>query len=273
MSIMEMFRNITGSSQATPAPPQGAGTPPNPNLLPGPQGSSAVDPSAGNSTAPGASSTAGNTTGTGAAAFPAVEPTGDKSPLDGYLKLWEIDPNAKPPASLVPSITVDPKKIMEGARGVDFTKSLSAATLEGISKGDTKAFLAGINEVGQGALAHASVMASNLVTAALTAQEKAFREEVMPDMLRKHNVSNALRTDNPMFDNPAVKPVLSMIENQFQIKNPNASASEITTLAKQYLSGFATEILTGAGKIVSDPPQVRKTSRGETDWGKFFEVE
>jgi hypothetical protein len=265
MGIMDFFRTAAtqpGQGQQPPQPNGGAAPITN-------------DPSAANPTAPGAASTSANTTGTQQGAFPAVEAEGPKSPLDGFTKLWETDPKAKPQASMVPQINGDPQKIRDAAKNIDFTKQLSPTTLEGIAKGDVKAFLAGINEVGQAALAHSASTTTGLITAALTAQEKTFREEVMPDMLRKHNVSNALRTDNPLFDNPAVKPVLTMIENQFQVKNPSASAGEITTLAKQYLSGFATELLTASGKVVSDPPSTSSSNglaRKDTDWGKFFDA-
>lgn len=265
MSIMEAFRSALGVGGAqNPTPAIGAnGAPVNPN----------VDPSKNNPSVPGASSSAGNNgSGAAPAAFPVVEAEGEKSPLDGFAKLWEIDPKQTGPKSLVPSINADPKAIMDASRKLDFTKALSEATLAGIAKSDPKAFLAGINEASQAAFAQAAGMTSNLLTQALTAQEKTFREDVMPDILRKHNVSNALRTDNPLFDNPAVKPVLTMVENQFSSKHPGASPQEITTLAKQYLSEFATEILGNAGKVVSDAPKQDTRQRGTTDWGKFFDA-
>lgn len=253
MSIMDYFRTAPAAQTASPS------VTPNP---------AAGVPGAANGSVPAVKPGSDGSV----PAIP-IAAEGDKSPLANFDKLWEIDPNAKKAASLVPTISNDPKKLMEAARGFDFTKAIDPTTLEGITKGKPEAFITGINQAVQAAFAQSMGTTSNLITQALQVQEKTFNEQVIPDILRKHNISNQLRTDNKLFESPAAAPLLAMLENQFSSKYPTASAAEISQHAKEYLSAFSTELLTGSGKIISDPPKQVEGSKAREpyDWSKFVE--
>lgn len=270
MSIWDMFRSTSGATGDGSRVGAGAITPP--AAIPG-------DPSKGNSTVPGDNTPKSD--GSVAAIPKAAE--GDKSPLEGFKDLWEtpIGKDGKPiPAaktSIAPTFNIDPKKMLESARGIDFKAAIDTAVLDKASKGDSAALSEVINQAAQAAYAQASVASTKILETALTRQAEAFESKIMPEILRKHNISNALRTDNPLFDNPAVAPMLNLVETQFASKFPNASATEITQKAKEYLGGFATELLTSAGKVVGDKPtaaEALKKSRGEPqDWSTYFGVE
>lgn len=234
-----------------------------------------TDPSKTNNLIPGKSTVKPD--GTGPGAFPKVGED-DASPLAEFDKLWEpLDPKtASPKSSMVPKITMDPKKIMESARTQDFTKGIAPEVLERLSKGnDPDAILIAINQASQAAYAQGTSASTGILQKALEMQAKVFEDKIMPEILRKHNIGNALRADNSLFDNPAVAPMLNLVEAQFATKYPNASPVEITQKAKLYLEGFASELLENSGKVISDKPTVTKSAlaKSEPDWGKFFDVD
>lgn len=257
-SIMDLFRSTTA---VTPPP---AATPPNPN-----------DPTnKGNATVPGAN------TVTSDGSIPAIPKAGEgeTSPLEGFKDLWQAPgKDAKRPATegdLVPKLSVEPKKLLEAASKVDFVKHIPKEKLEAAAKGDVAALAEVINSAGQLGYAQSANATAALIEQALTRQAAVFKDQVMPEILRRHEVSASLQEDNPLFQNPAVKPVLDSIERQFLAKNPSASAAEVSKMAKEYVSVMASEILKANGMEVSEKPQQTQkgSTRGNTDWEKWFGV-
>lgn len=215
-------------------------------------------------------------------AIPAAA-TGDKSPLAGFVDLWNTsnDPKhkdyVKPAATTAVSFKIDPAAIMKTAQEVDFTKVLSPELQDRINKGDPKAFMEGLNVVAQAAFAQSSGAATMMLNSALAEQAKKFRTEVLPDVLRNNAISTQLRADNPIFDNPAVLPLLKSVEFQMARKNPNDTPFEVSAKAKEYLTGFASEFLTASGKVITDKPaedvSKKSGSREPQNWGEYFGVD
>jgi hypothetical protein len=256
MALMDIFNGFRAQPQQQPAAPK-------------------VDPSGANPTVPGTATP--KATGT-VAAIPAAG-EGDKSPLEGFKDLWQKDDkNDAQRPNLVPKLTVDPAKLTEAAKRLDFTKLVDPAALAKAATGDATALGQVINEGAQAAFAQAAEASTKILEAALQSQAKNFEEKVMPDILRRHNISTGIRADNSaLFDDPAAAPMLTMVENQFATKYPNASPAEITAKAKEYLEGFATSIVSGSGKQIVDTKTVgtgtgRQGVRREEDWGKFFDT-
>jgi len=243
MSIMDMFR----TKPATP-----------------------VDPSVSNPTVPG-SGTPGNKDGTAPAAFP-VKAEGDKSPLAGYEKLWDNDPNAKPMPSAVPTFNVDPKKLMDAARGIDFSKAIPADLLEKAAKGDTVALGQAISAAAQAGYAQSAHANTQIVKEALTQQAKVFKDEILPQILRNHSVSQTLQEDS-LLTNTATAPLVEAARTQIAQKYPNASAAEIAKQTQEYFRGFAEEIVKAQGFTIQKPSTSASPANSkEEDWGKFFDV-
>lgn len=231
---------------------------------------SAVDPSKANPLVPGD----GTIKSTGSVAAIPASATGEASPLEGFKDLWLTDPKAKAPASLTVSIPVDNTKLLEAAKKTDFTKAISPEVLQKMQKGDPAAIAEAMNQIGQAAFAAASGSTARIVENALNHQAKVFNEEVLPQALKKHAVAAGLRLDAPIFSDPAIQPLLSMVETQFQNKYPEASATEITQKAREYLLTTSGAILgTSTTQIVVDKPVEAKNAlkRPETDWGIFFD--
>lgn len=208
-------------------------------------------------------------------AFPATG-TGEKSPLENYVDLWQApDPKTtRPPASLEVTVPADMTKMMETARTIDFTKAIPKEVLDKALAGDSAAMMAALNATVQASFAQAAGVTAKIVEGALTAQGKKFHDEILPAALKKAQVADSLRTDNPTFNSPAVSPLIAIVEAQMQLKHPDASPAEITKKAKEYVL-TASEHLLGDTKVISDKPTagaIKKNTlaRESEDWSKFF---
>lgn len=213
--------------------------------------------------------------GTGPTAIPAAG-DGDKSPLDGYKELWQTAETDAKPLQLTPSLKTDPAKLVEAAKGVDFTKGMNTELLAAAGKGDTAALGQLINEAAQQGYAQSALATTKIVEAALNEQAKMFQATIMPEILRRNNVGLKLREDNPIFSNPAVAPILKGLEAQLMVKHKNATPEEISQHAKNIFSGMAEEFVKSSGKKIVDAgdttqPGVGGGSQAESfDWEKHF---
>lgn len=210
-------------------------------------------------------------------AIPAVAKEGDKSPLDGYSKMWETAETDGKPASLVPTLTADPAKLMAAAKTIDFSKAITPATLEAAAKGDAVALGQAISEAAQAGYAQAASATTKILEAALTKQADIFKNDVMPEILRKHTVDSSLSLETPLFDNPAVKPMFDMVKDQLAVKYPTATAAEIANHAKTMMGGFADELVKSSGRTIvskedSTQRQIQSNKRAEPDWAELFGV-
>lgn len=231
----------------------------------------AADPSATNPTVPGDGTAKPD--GTGPVAIPKVG-DGAASPLDGFKNLWDTDKDAKPPTSWEPRLAIDPAKILAAAKTVDFSKSIAPELLAKAAGGDATALSQVINEAAQSGFAQAMGSTANLVKAALTDQAAVFRDQILPEVLRKHAINTQLQDDS-LFTNPAVAPMLKMVEDQLVAKNPTMSPAQIKEQAKKFTTEFAEHVAASSGKRITDVPSDKTTGRStgrEVDWDKFMAV-
>lgn len=247
MSVMDIFKNVLGGSTPAPQPQQTQNT----------------NPTVPNENTPKSDGTLG--------AIPKAG-EGDKSPLANFADLWQKDPNAQKKNPSEPAIAIDPKKIAEAAKGMDFSSAISPEAREKAAKGDVSQLA---TEVAQASLAVAMQTSATLVNQALEKQAENFQKQVLPDALRKHNLSNAVREKNPIFDNPAIKPFQGALESALSAKNPTMSPEEVAAKASEFLVAMSEEVIKANGKTVTDSNTNNPSSgvvRAEQDWGKFFGV-
>jgi hypothetical protein len=258
MGILDIFKAAPPA-----APQQGSQQQGNPN-----------DPSSTNVNVPG-NATPGNDKGNAPAAFP-LKSEGDKSPLDGYVKMWETDATKNKSPSATPTFDVDPKKLMDAARNVDFAKAIPADILAKAAGGDVTALGQAINVAAQVGYAQSAAATTKIVEQALAQQAKVFHEQVMPDLFRKHSVSQTLASDT-VLSNQTVKPVADFVKTQVAAAYPNASAADIEKHTQAYFKDVATEILKSSGMTISAADASgnnggNNQGRKDEDWGKFFNV-
>jgi len=202
---------------------------------------------------------------------PAVASTENKteSPMDQFSELWQ--PNATDTTANQPLINIDPKQLADAARKTDFSKLVSPELMTRVQAGGedgATAMVQMLNQVGQGIYAQSAFATSKLVEQAVAKAREQFNADI-PAHVKKLQVSDTLRQDNPIFNHPATSPILGAVESQLTVKYPNASASEITKMAKQYLEGFATAVNAPAAAAAQAEADKQKSST-ETDWSKFL---
>jgi hypothetical protein len=205
-----------------------------------------------------------NATTVPAAANPAA--TGEPaSPLAQYDKLWETDPNA--PKDVPFSFNSDPAKLLETAKSVDFTKTISPEVMARIQAGGSdaqQAMLEAMNSASQLSFAHSSHSTAKIVEQALQAQEQRFKD-LLPNLIKQHSVSDSFRNDNPLMNDPALAPMIGALQSQFTKQYPNATAVEIKNHVNEFLNGAADRIQAARPKALSDAP-----AKPETDWMKYM---
>lgn len=252
MGIMDMFNGLMKpAAPAAPAP----GQPTPPGNIPA------------NAAATGEAST-------GAAAN-GVLPDGstkpaEPAPFEEFKTLWDtapVDPN-KPASDGTVFGAVDPKKFTEAAGKIDFSKVVTPEQLQAIAaggEGAMKSFAEAMNKVAQGVYAQSAFASTKIVESALAKANERFMAE-LPQHIKRQTVTDSLRGENPIFSNPAVAPIISALEKQMTVKYPNATAPEITAMAKQYVEKL--------GESFTPPkpePAAAKGGRKTEDWSKFLE--
>lgn len=196
-------------------------------------------------------------------------PTGEavKSPLDQFTDLWKNDPKQLE-GNQQQTFNVDHAKLMEAASRVDFSKVITPDQLKAIGtggEGAITAFSEALNKVAQTVYAQSAVASTEIVKQAISQAETKFASQV-PSIVKRHQVSDGLRTDNPALSHPAAQPIITALEQQFTSKYPNATSSELRALATSYLTSF--------NDAVNPQKQALDTTtgnKGETDWSKFLE--
>lgn len=115
---------------------------------------------------------------------------------------------------------VDPQKLMEAARKTDFSKAISSNQLEAIAGGGQEAvaaFASAMNSVAQTVYANSALATTKIVEQALMKAQQQYDAKI-PGLIKRQTVSDTLRTENPMFSNPAVQPLISALEAQLAVK-------------------------------------------------------
>ena len=248
MGIMDMFHNLTGQAPAA-AP-----------VMPGQLQTAGVQVQPGNMS-PG---------GVNADGSPKLNADGTPvtaSPLDAFNDLWK--PSTGQTGDTALFANVDPQKLMEAAKKTNFSSMITkeqSAAIAGGGEGAVTAFAQAMNSVAQTVFAQSALASTKIVDQALAEQQKRFKE-MLPNLVKQHTLSDSLRTENPMFNHPSVQPLIGALETSLATKHPNATASELTALAKQYVEGLG-QVFNPT--VVTDQNTSGAKSDG-TDWSKFLE--
>lgn len=201
--------------------------------------------------------------------------TGDGSPLAGFADLWKADPNNATPnqASMVPNFNLDPAGLMAAAQKVNFVQHLNQEQVQKAMSGDAAAFLDVINQVSQLGFANATAASGELIRNSLTSAQGVLRDQVLPSAFRDQQISQEFQ-NNPVFNDPAVAPLLGMVRTQLSQKYPNASPAEIAGMATRYMDGISQRVVTATGGSIVPQGQGNKTGfrdAAPTDWTAYLQ--
>ena len=197
----------------------------------------------------------------GAATAPAPAP----SPLEQFKDVWQ-PPKTEEGKPSVP-LSADPQKIMEAASRVDFTKILNQEALAKVQAGGEEAVQAMaslLNQTAQAVYGQSTVAASKIVEQALLQAERKFADRV-PTLVNQKAAQAKLLTANKALANPAVAPIVTMIQDQLALKYPNATSDE--------LADMAAEMMKGAANVFAPPPAApaEKAKKLEDDWSDYLQ--
>lgn len=252
---MSIFEKLFGTAAPANTPPTGVNNPGQP--LPGTAASPGTAP---NGVVPAAPAPAP------AAPTPASAPA---TPLDTFKDIWQTPTNPDPNENQPIFANVDPQKLMESARKVDFAKAITPENLQKIQAGgqDAVAALAeSMNSVAQTVFAQSALATTKIVEQALTKQQEQF-DARLPTMVKKFSANENLLTNNPLLSNPAIQPLVGALQEQLIRKNPNASAADIQQQVNDYFAALGN---TFAPKP-TPAPGTNKAKDSE-DWEKFLSV-
>lgn len=244
MSLMgSVMQNIFGQRPQQPAPiqKQPGNFPVNPEMAP-----NAANPTVPNNT---------------------NEPAEVASPLAPFEALWQTDPNAKAPEPKPALFAgLDPATLAAAAAKNDFTKIITPEMQAALTKGGpeaTNVMIQAMNLMAQKGFGDSAVASTKLIEQALAKQQQAF-VEMLPNIIKSQSVGETLRSANPMFQSPAVAPILEMMTQQVAAKHPTLTAGEQAKMAQDYVLQFSQ-----AFNPAKPTPQQQATAN-ETDWSSFL---
>ncbi len=191
-----------------------------------------------------------------------------KSGLDAFGDLFQTDPKAAEPGQ--PLFNISHEKMIESARKQDFLSAATPEQMAAIQEGGAAAFKAMsevMNSVAQNVYAQATFTTTKLIEAGLDKGGYAKQADV-DSRIRSSSVSNSLRDSNPLFAHAAAAPLLKMVQDQMLVKYPNATPQEISTMAQDYLTNFAS----AANGPAREQEEVKKSKANKSeDWSSFLE--
>ena len=187
--------------------------------------------------------------------------------LDKFNDLWKP---AEFPAGQGQSgmFNVDPTQLMDAAKKIDFSKVIQPQQLQAIAQGGEgamAAFAAAMNSVAQTVYAQNAHATAKIVEQAIGKSQDAMRLE-MPNQIKRLNVSESLRAENPALTHPAASPILGALEQQMTQKFPNASSMEISKMAQEYLVSFSKAMQ----KPESQTNQQSSANGKDVDWTAYL---
>jgi hypothetical protein len=188
------------------------------------------------------------------------------SPMDAFKDIWQTPTTTDPNQNAPMFANLDPKKLMESAKTVDFSKSLNAETLQKIQAGGADAVAAlteSLNTVAQTVYAQSAFATTKIVEQALERQQTQLAAQ-LPTMVKSQQASENLMANNPVFNNPAVQPLVQAAREMMIRKFPQATSAEISNQVEGYFKAL--------GSSLAPAPTQASTAKSsqDMDWDKFL---
>lgn len=199
-------------------------------------------------------------------ASPGTAPNGTvpemQTPLDAFQDLWNTQASkATDSAQIMPALNAeDVQKAMAKADFGSFIPKEHLATIAGADQATQQAFMQAMNSVAQQVMVQSTMVSNKLAESAVNKMRESINSSI-PGMVRQHAVSDHTKTTNPLFTNPAVKPVVEATQAQLLNKFPNATPAEITQMTQDYILAM--------GKAFS-PQAAPSKSPDDLDWSQFL---
>lgn len=190
-------------------------------------------------------------------------------PLDAFADLWKtapIDPNAPPADNGNYFQNFDPKNVMESARKVNFSnQEVTPEQAAAIAAGGPEAIKAVrslINASSQQVYGQSAIATASIVQKALEAQAERFKAQ-LPGLMKNQAVTDSLATENPIFKNPALQPMVDMARTQILQKFPNATQAEVKEQVVNFFNAMQ-------GALAPKPKVSAADKANETNWDDWI---
>lgn len=191
-----------------------------------------------------------------------------KSPLDGFAALWQTNGNGvTAPDFNADAITFKPEQMQAIATkisSINFLQGVAPEKITAALSGNAEAFQQVINSAVSTAFLQSMQLNGAMVNTGLKQRSTALLEHI-PELVRRSLTENRIVADNPLFNDPSVAPMLSMVKDTLIRNHPNLTAQQASEAAKLYLEGMAKAILAANGQ-----QQQTKPTQEETGWDTFF---
>ncbi|PHQ81729.1 MAG: hypothetical protein COB66_01270 [Coxiella sp. (in: Bacteria)] len=246
-----MFRQAPAAP--APAPTQAAALAPV-----GPAGTSIQEPNIQPQTGPGT-----DVNGVVPQQLPGA-PEGPKPPLEEFKDLWQTAPvDPKAPADPNAPQTLNLADVQKVVGNQNMTAAVTPemlAAVTGGGEGAAEALNTLLTTVAQNTLTQSMMINQNLtakaVERALAGQDANLNARIKSEMGQAH-----LLDTNPLFNDPAVQPVIAAVQERLQVQFPNATPAERTKMTQDFIITM--------GDAFKPAPEV-VTKPGETDWSAYI---
>lgn len=197
-----------------------------------------------------------------------------EAPLEQFKGLWETDATQQQaPAGL--NFNIDINAVNDIASKLDFSSVIPQALQDRIAAGGADAMAASLemqNLVARAVYTQNAVATTKLVEAAYTNAQKGL-EAAIEQKFKLMGLAENTATTNPALTNPAVKPLVDMIQQQVITKYPNATSAEINAKVKDYFdqvgAAFNPDLAKKASAAANMQPGLQ-VQQPETDWANYL---
>lgn len=186
-----------------------------------------------------------------------------------FSKLWEPaegESQSFNPADMFAAI--DPVKISEATSKMNFMNGVTQEQMAAISEGGEgamKALAQMLNTVGQTAFTQSLIASAELTKQALVRADGSL-DSRFKSLMNRESLATNLTQKNPQLASPEVAPITKALVQQFSQKYPNASSSELQTMAETYL-------MNAASKLAGPKKEESTAADKGTDWELFLSGE
>ena len=202
-------------------------------------------------------------------------PTTPEQPLDPYKDLWQNDPNAAPVTTGSLDFTgITPESMAEIAGKMDFASIIPQALHDRIAQGGEDATAASRemqNILARSIYQQNAIATTKLVEAATNKAQEGL-EALIERKLKLAGLAETTATSHPALSNPAIAPVVDVIQQRIIQKYPQASSSEIKEKVNEYLNLMGAAFNPTMATAASAPKSNAASPSGqkETDWAAYL---
>lgn len=200
-----------------------------------------------------------------------LEPAGA---LDGFKNLWENDPNKSADPSAF-AFNLTPEHLSTITSQMDFSSLATDELKARIAAGGEDAVKATMelqNATARQLYTHSAMTSAKLIETAIE-QTKAGMNSVIDQKIKALGLAESVATLNPALTNPAVAPLVQLVQQKIQEKYPSATQAELASKTNEYFNkvgaAFNPEMATRANAPTN---KFGISNQSETDWATEFGI-